>query len=453
MDRSIRPAVTIGSVTAEPLGPPTGVDERALRETSSGRDEPDWLVAQRVDALRSLPEHSLPSWWQSESVGTVDLVGVPAGVSRRWGADLPQIVDPASPSGPAGAAAQEDAELAFYSQLEQLSQRGVVFCDLATAVAVHPELVRPHLGKQIPGKEDWAGALAVALWSGGTFLYVPAGVAIDRPLQSYARVRSESPDQFERTLIVVEEGAAIHYLEGCASPVYSTDRVRGAVVEIVVGSSAQVAYTTVQNWSSNVTEVTRTAATVHSRGRLNWTAGNIGARRSERRLTCHLSGDGAIGVARTVSYAGAGQVQKTDVEMIHAATRTHAETISRSVADTDGRVNHNDRITADGFPTESDSRVDGECLALADKASVNHTAAEDVRSVDHPGSDPKIGAGESAVIDEDKRFYLMSRGLSRQQATALLVNGFINPVIETLPTEYAVEWARLIELQIEGAIG
>lgn len=283
---------------------------------------------------------------------------------------------------------------------------------------------------------------------------MPSGVTIDVPLQSYARVRSESPDRFERTLIVADEGATVHYLEGCASPVYSTDRIRGALVEIVVGPSARVSYTTVQNWSANVTEVTRTSAEVATRGRLSWTAGNIGARRSVRDLTCRLSGDGATGVAQTVSYAGAEQIQKTDIEMVHAAPGTRSEMISRSVADAGGRVDHRDRIACEGDTTGAGSTVHGDGLTLAAAASVVHVVSEAAVSTDRQTAAPAgVRSGETAPIDEEKRFYLMSRGLSLQQATALLVNGFISPVIQNLPIEYAVEWNRLIELQIEGAIG
>lgn len=444
-------------MTAEPLGAPKGVDERLVEEISSLRGEPAWLVAQRRDALRSAAELPVPDWWQSDVDGDLDRLPVLVEPPRRWGTgsrhdviDQETVVTAAA--GGARAATADDGALVFSRRLLALERDGVVFCDLGTAVTEHGQRVRPYLGSLVADGQDRLGALAAALWSGGTFLYVPPGVHVDVPLQSYARLRSESPDRFERTLIVADEGASVHYIEGCASPVYSTEQVRGGSVEIVVGPSAEVSYTTVQNWSANVTEATTTVAEVHTGGSLLWTAGNIGARRTVRRTTCRLAGSGATGVARTVSYAGHQQTQSSTVEMILAASDTHAEVGSRSVADGAGEVEHRDRIVVDSpgaVLAGCTSVVQGDGLTLDEQSSVRVAAAFD----GHDGEAPSTKSGVVAAIDEDQRFYLMSRGLSFAQATALLVSGFINPVTRTLPTEYAVEWTRLIELQLEGAVG
>ncbi|MEM7323972.1 MAG: SufD family Fe-S cluster assembly protein [Actinomycetota bacterium] len=460
-------------MNAKPPGQPAGVDERLVQEISTRRDEPEWITRSRLDAVGLLAELSDPDWWDQPTGFDPANLAVAAEIEARWGTGHPPPEAPAATGSPdaestgdgssgagstgdgsggfrnAAVASRFDAARVFAEQQAALARSGVVFCDLGTAVTEHGDLVRPHLGSLVPPDGDRLAAVTAAVWSGGTFLYVPAGRRIDVPLQSFDRIRSASPTRFHRTVIVADEGASVQYIDGCVSPVYTVDPLRSATVEIFVGPSAEVSYTTVQNWSPNVVDVATTAAAVHREGRLVLTAGTIGARRTVRRSEVRLLGDHAAADCRTVSYAGDGQFQDVVTAVSHEASRTGSTLRSRAVADRGGRIHHRDTIGVAGDTGGCTADIDGSALTLDDGADV----VVGVAVPEEPSAITATRRTGTAAIDDDLLFDLMSSGVSRPLATALVVDGFIEPIIATLPTEYAVEWSRLIELQLRGAIG
>jgi Fe-S cluster assembly protein SufB len=342
-----------------------------------------------------------------------------------------------------------NSEVVFHRNREDLERQGVVFCDMDTALREHPELVKPHFGKVIPMNDNKFAALNTSVWSGGSFIYVPPGVEVEMPLQAYFRINAENMGQFERTLIIADEGSKVHYIEGCSAPVYTSDSLHSAVVEIVVRPSAHVTYTTIQNWSSNVFNLVTKRARVEAEGHMEWIDGNIGSRLTMKYPAVWLVGPKATGEVLSVAYAGPGQHQDTGAKMVHAAPETSSKIVSKSISKDGGRSSYRGLVRVEDDAHGCKSHVQCDALILDDE-SVSDTYPY----MEIGARDAEIGheATVSKVADE-QLFYLMSRGLSEEQAIGMVVNGFIEPVTRTLPMEYAVEWSRLIELQMEGSVG
>lgn len=424
------------------------VDEFLVRRLGRAGNEPDWLTQRRLEAVTRLAELADPDWWDPARGPDLRRLVVQTEPAVGWRTEEGRTAGNRTPAGP-GAVSRSQALAAFDRQRERLGRTGLVFCDLATAAAQHGDLVASHLDRVVASDGDTLGALTVAAWSGGTFLYVPPGQRIDVPLQSDDRVRSQSPAPFHRTVIVADEGASVHYVAGCAAPVYTADPVRSAMVEIVVGAGAEVTYTTVQNWSGNVIDATTIGAAVAQGGRLVLNTGNIGAKRTVRRIGVQLAGQGASLDCGTLSFAAGDQVQDTEIVVDHRAPATAATLISRSVANHRGRVAHRDVARCDDVMPAAAVGVEGDGLLIGPEART--AILQEVATPDRPS--PTVSECQGAPVDEDLLSYLSGRGVPRPEAVALAVVGFLDPVISRLPTEYAVEWSRLIELQLQGAVG
>src|SRR6202020_2495929 len=318
-----------------------------------------------------------------------------------------------------------------------------------TAVRDYPDIVRKWFGKIIPPNDNKFAALNSAVWSGGSFIYVPPGVNVDMPLQAYFRINAENMGQFERTLIIADESSQVHYIEGCAAPVYTTDSLHSAVVELVALQGARITYTTIQNWSTSVYNLMPKRARAEAEAHVEWIDGNIGSRLTMKYPSVYLMGPKASGEVLSVAYAGNGQHQDAGAKMVHAAPETTSTIISKSIAKDGGRTSYRGLVKFEEGAKKSKSFVRCDALLLDD-----HSRSDTYPYIEFGEKDAQVGH-EATVskIGDDQLFYLMSRGLSEQQAMSMIVNGFIEPITRTLPMEYAVEWSRLIELQMEGSIG
>ncbi|HVA02115.1 MAG TPA: Fe-S cluster assembly protein SufB, partial [Acidimicrobiales bacterium] len=324
-----------------------------------------------------------------------------------------------------------------------------LFCDMDTAVREYPELVKRWFGTIIPPNDNKFAALNSAVWSGGSFIYVPPGVKVDMPLQAYFRINTENMGQFERTLIIADEGSEVHYVEGCSAPVYTTDSLHSAVVELVALQGSRITYTTIQNWSNNVYNLVTKRARAEAEAHVAWIDGNIGSRLTMKYPSVYLMGPKASGEVLSVAYAGAGQHQDAGAKMVHAAPETTSTIVSKSISKDGGLSTYRGLVRVEEGAKQAKSFVRCDALIL-DEESTSETkpymeVEERDAQIGHEATVSKVG--------EDQLFYLMSRGLSESQAMSMIVNGFIEPVVRTLPMEYAVEWSRLIELQMEGAVG
>ena len=441
--------------------PKRGLDVDMVQDMSWMKGEPDWMREFRLRSLKSFEKRPMPSWGGDMSQIFFDdiyyYIKPTAGQVDTWDA-LPDSVKntyeklgipEAERKYRAGVTAQYESEVVYHRNREDLEQLGVLFMDMDTALREHPEIVKKWFGKIIPPNDNKFSALNSPVWSGGSFIYIPPGVKVDQPLQAYFRINAENMGQFERTLIIADEGSEVHYIEGCSAPVYTSDSLHSAVVEIVVGKQARVTYTTIQNWSNNVFNLVTKRARVEAEGHMAWIDGNIGSRLTMKYPGVVMVGPKASGEVLSVAYAGAGQHQDTGAKMVHAAPETTSTIISKSISKDGGRSSYRGLVHVDPGATGSKSFVRCDALIL-DEESRSDTypyieVGEQDAEIGHEATVSKVG--------DDQLFYLMSRGLSEQQATSMIVNGFIEPVTRTLPMEYAVEWSRLIELQMEGSVG
>jgi Fe-S cluster assembly protein SufB len=342
-----------------------------------------------------------------------------------------------------------NSEVVYHRNREDLERLGVFFSDMDSGIREHPEIVRKWFGKIIPPNDNKFAALNSAVWSGGSFIYVPPGVKVDMPLQAYFRINAENMGQFERTLIIADEGSEVHYVEGCSAPVYSTDSLHSAVVELVAMPGSRITYTTIQNWSNNVYNLVTKRARAEAEAHVAWIDGNIGSRLTMKYPSVYLMGPKASGEVLSVAYAGEGQQQDTGAKMYHVAPETTSTIVSKSISKDGGVTTYRGKVHVDPGAKHAKSFVRCDALML-DEKSTSYTkpymeVEERDAQIGHEATVSKVG--------EDQLFYLMSRGLSEAQATGMIVNGFIEPVTRTLPMEYAVEWSRLIELQMEGSVG
>ena len=439
-----------------------GLSEAVVRDISRLKNEPEWMLKARLKGHQLFERKPMPTW--GADLSDIDFENIKYFVrstekqAQSW-EDLPEdikntyeklgIPEAERARLVAGVAAQYESEVVYHRNREDLEEQGVIFCDMDTALREYPDLVRAYFGRLIPPGDNKFSALNSAVWSGGSFIYVPPGVKVEMPLQAYFRINAENMGQFERTLIIADEGSEVHYIEGCSAPVYSTDSLHSAVVEIVVKKSARVTYTTIQNWSSNVYNLVTKRAWVEAERHMEWIDGNIGSRLTMKYPAVILAGPKASGEVLSVAYAGPGQHQDAGAKMTHAAPETTSKIVSKSISKDGGRTSYRGLVRVEDDAYGCKSHVQCDALILDDESISDTYPYMEVGS-----ADAVIGheATVSKVAD-DQLFYLMSRGLTEEQAMSMVVNGFIEPITRTLPMEYAVEWSRLIELQMEGSVG
>ena len=441
--------------------PTRGLNEDLVREISWMKGEPNWMRDYRVKSLKQFEKRPMPHWGGDMSEIYFDdiyyYIKPSEAVVDEW-EDVPESIKDtyeklgipeAERKYLAGVTAQYESEVVYHKNREDLEAQGVIFCDMDTALREYPEIVRAYFGKVIPSNDNKFSALNSAVWSGGSFIYVPEGVEVEMPLQAYFRINAENMGQFERTLIIADKGSKVHYIEGCSAPVYSTDSLHSAVVEIIVKESARVTYTTIQNWSNNVFNLVTKRAIVEAEGHMEWIDGNIGSRLTMKYPAVVMVGPKASGEVLSVAYAGEGQHQDAGAKMTHAAPETTSKIVSKSISTDGGRSSYRGLVRVEDDAYGCKSHVQCDALIL-DEDSISDTYPY----MEIGSKDAVIGheATVSKVADE-QLFYLTSRGLTEEQATGMIVNGFIEPVTRTLPMEYAVEWSRLIELQMEGSVG
>lgn len=441
--------------------PKKGLSEDIIREMSMMKREPEWMLKFRLDSYEHFSHRPMPNWGCDLSEVYFDdifyYIKPTEGQVDSWDA-LPDSVKEtyeklgipqAERKYLAGVTAQYESEVVYHKNRADLEAQGVLFSDMDTALREHPDIVKQYFGRVIPKKDNKFAALNSAVWSGGSFIYVPPGVHVEMPLQAYFRINAENMGQFERTLIIADEGSSVHYIEGCSAPTYSSDSLHSAVVEIVVKEGARVTYTTIQNWSNNVFNLVTKRARVEAEGHMEWVDGNIGSRRTMKYPACHLVGPKASGEVLSVAYAGFGQHQDTGAKMVHLAPETTSKIVSKSISKDGGRASYRGLVRMGKNAHKSKSHVQCDALILDDRS------ISDTYPYMEVGPRDAIVGHEATVskVADEQLFYLMSRGLTQEQAMGMVVNGFIEPVTRILPMEYAVEWSRLIELQMEGSVG
>ncbi|MDG2026561.1 MAG: Fe-S cluster assembly protein SufB [Acidimicrobiales bacterium] len=441
--------------------PKRGLNEEILREMSWMKGEPEWMLDFRLKSYKRFGGRPMPSWGGDMSDIDFDnifyYIKPKGGLNDEWD-EVPESIKntyeklgipEAERKYLAGVTAQYESEVVYHKNREDLEAQGVLFSDMDTALREYPELVKEYFGKVIPPNDNKFSALNSSAWSGGSFIYVPPGVEVEMPLQAYFRINAENMGQFERTLIIADEGSKVHYIEGCSAPTYTSDSLHSAVVEIIVKPSARVTYTTIQNWSDNVFNLVTKRAYVEAEGHMEWIDGNIGSKLTMKYPAVVLAGPKASGEVLSVAYAGPNQHQDTGAKMIHVAPETTSKIVSKSISKDGGRTSYRGLVRVEDDAYGCKSHVQCDALVL-DEDSVS-----DTYPYMEVGSGDAIIGHEATVsrVADEQLFYLQSRGLTEEQAMGMIVNGFIEPVTRTLPMEYAVEWSRLIELQMEGSVG
>jgi len=438
-----------------------GLNEDIVNAISHRKQEPEWMRQYRLRALAAFRRKAMPNWGADLSDIDFDALYYYAAPqeqqSRRW-EDVPANIKEtferigipeAERKFLAGVGAQYDSEMVYHSIKEDLSRQGVIFTDPETAVREHPDLVKQYFGTVIPYLDNKFAALNSAVWSGGSFVYVPKGVRVDVPLQAYFRINARSFGQFERTLIIADEGSFVHYIEGCTAPIYATESLHSAVVEIIALPGSRVRYTTIQNWSSDVYNLVTKRAVAHKDAIVEWVDGNLGSKRTMKYPSIYLVGEGAHGEVLSIAFAGKGQEQDTGGKAVHAANHTSSVITAKSISKDGGVASYRGLLKVNEGLHDVRSRVVCDALIL-DETSRSNTYpymeinSDDV-SIEHEA--------RVSRISEDQLFYLMSRGMSEQEASLMIVSGFLDPLVKQLPMEYAVELNRLIELEMTGTVG
>ena len=438
-----------------------GISREVVETISRIKGEPDWVLEYRLKAFEAFEKMAVQDWGPDLSDLNFDdyiyYIRPADRKSSSW-EDVPETIKntfdklgiPESEKKfLAGVTTQYESEAVYHNMLEEVVEKGVIFLDTDSAIKLYPDLVKEYLGKIVPYTDNKFAALNSAVFSGGSFIYVPPGVTLDKPLQSYFRINSEQMGQFERTLIIVDKGANLHYVEGCTAPIYKKDSLHAAVVEIYVHEDAKCRYSTVQNWSTNVLNLTTKRSMVMKNGLMEWVDGNIGSHITMKYPACILAEEGAKGMTITIAVASKNQIQDTGAKMIHLAPNTSSSIISKSIARNGGYANFRDWIRigpkADGARTkiECDTLIlDG--ISKTDTIPAN-TVQNDNCTLEHEATVSKIS--------DEELFYLMSRGLNQQQATQMIIMGFLEPFTKELPVEYAVELNQLLKIDMEGAVG
>lgn len=439
-----------------------GLNEDVVRDISQKKNEPKWMLDLRLKSLELFKKKPMPNFgadlsgidfdnikyfvrstekqatsWEElpeDIKNTYDRLGIPEAEKQR-------LI--------AGVAAQYESEVVYHKIREDLEEQGVIFLDTDTGLKEHEDIFKQYFGSVIPAGDNKFAALNTAVWSGGSFIYVPKNVHVEIPLQAYFRINTENMGQFERTLIIVDEGAYVHYVEGCTAPIYSSDSLHSAVVEIIVKDNARCRYTTIQNWSNNVYNLVTKRATASRGATMEWIDGNIGSKVTMKYPAVWLLGEHAKGETLSVAFAGPGQHQDAGAKMVHAAPNTSSSIVSKSVARAGGRSSYRGLVQIDEGAHGSKSTVRCDALLVDDISRSDTYPYVDVREED-------VSMGHEATVSkvsDDQLFYLMTRGMAEDEAMAMIVRGFVEPIARELPMEYAIELNRLIELQMEGAVG
>ena len=440
---------------------PKGLSADIVREISRQKDEPEWMLEFRLESLQQFERKPVPTW--GADLSRIDFDDIyyyirPQDRQARSWEDVPDDIKntfdrlgipEAERKFLAGVGAQYDSEVVYHSIREDLERQGVIFLDMDSGLREHPDIVREYFGTIIPNGDNKFAALNSAVWSGGSFVYVPAGVKVDVPLQAYFRINAENMGQFERTLIIVEPGAYVHYVEGCTAPIYATDSLHSAVVEIIVKEGGRCRYTTIQNWSTDVFNLVTKRAVAYRDATMEWIDGNLGSKVTMKYPSVYLMEPGAHGEVLSIAFASEGQHQDAGAKMVHAAPDTSSIITSKSISRAGGRAGYRGHVNVLPGAERSKSNVVCDALLFDDQSRSDTYPYMDIEesnaAVQHEATVSKIG--------EQQLFYLMSRGLTEEQAMAMVVSGFIEPIVRELPMEYAVEMNRLIELQMEGSIG
>lgn len=440
---------------------PKGLNEEGVRQISAMKDEPEWMLDFRLKAYNHFQKRSIPTW--GADLSDLDLDDIyyyvkPTEEAGRTWDDVPETIKntfdklgipEAEQKYLSGVGAQYDSEMIYHSVQEGLEKQGVIFLSIEDGLRQHPDLFKEYFSTVVPIQDNTFAALNSAVWSGGSFVYIPPGVKVDLPLQAYFRLNVANIGQFERSLIIADEGAQVHYVEGCTAPLYSTNSFHSGVIEIIVKRNARVRYTTIQNWSSNVYNLVTQRAKVFQNGTMEWVDANLGSKVTMKYPSCYLIEPGAHGEILSVAFAGPGQHQDAGGKVIHFAPNTSSKITSKSISRGNGRSSYRGLLKVLSEAEGSKSSVVCDALLLdpqsrSDTYPSIEVDAQDV-SLGHEATVSKVG--------DDQLFYLMSRGLSQEEATSMVVSGFIEPLVKELPMEYAIEMNRLIQLQMIGSVG
>ncbi len=438
-----------------------GLNEEVVRQISAWKNEPEWMTEFRVNAFHQFEKMEMPKW--GPDLSDVDFQDftyykkVSDEAEKSWD-DVPEEVKntfeklgipEAEKKYLAGVTTQYESEAVYHNMLDEVREKGVLFLDIDSALKEYPELFKKYFATIVPASDNKLAALNSAVWSGGSFIYVPPGVKLEKPLQSYFRINSESMGQFERSIIIVDDGAECSYVEGCTAPQYSKDSMHAAVVEVFVGKGAKCRYSSVQNWSGNILNLVTKRAKVEAHGTMEWIDGNIGSRISMKYPGCILAGEYAHGMCISIAVGSKGQFQDTGAKMIHLAPHTTSSIISKSVSRNGGVTNYRDWIRFSNKAEYSRTKIECDTLIL-DNQSRSDTIPLNVNDCDSATIEHEATVSK---ISEDELFYLMSRGLSEAQATEMIVMGFLEPFTRELPMEYAVELNQLMKIDFTNSIG
>ena len=438
-----------------------GLTEDIVREISKMKEEPQWMLDFRLQSLKQFYKMPMPTWGGDLSELNFDEITYyvkPSEHTERSWDEVPEEIKQtfdklgipeAEQKYLAGVSAQYESEVVYHNMQEDLEEQGIIFKDTDSALRENEDIFKEHFASVIPPADNKFAALNSAVWSGGSFIYVPKNVKLETPLQAYFRINSENMGQFERTLIIVDEGASVHYVEGCTAPVYTTNSLHSAVVEIIVKKDAYCRYTTIQNWANNVFNLVTKRTFVYENGTMEWIDGNIGSKLTMKYPACYLLGEGARGMTLSIALAGKGQVQDAGAKMMHMAPNTSSTIVSKSISKQGGKVVYRGIVHFGRKATGARSNIECDTLIM-DNESTSDTIPynemlNDNISLEHEAKVSKVS--------EEQLFYLMSRGISEEEATEMIVMGFIEPFTKELPMEYAVEMNRLIKFEMEGSIG
>ena len=439
-----------------------GLNRRVIEQISYHKNEPEWMLKFRLKALEIAEKKGRPKWGPDlshlnfddiyfyirpqDKAGTNSWDDVPEEVRetyRRLG--IPEAEQKAL----AGVGAQYESEMVYHSLKEEWEKKGVIFSDTDSAVQKYPELFKEHFATVVPPEDNYFAAVNSAAWSGGSFVYVPAGVEVEVPLQAYFLINAQSMGQFERTLIIGEEGSKFHYIEGCTAPTYNSDSFHSGVIEIICKERSQVRYSTIQNWSHNVYNLVTQRALVYKNASMGWLDGNLGSKVTMKYPSCYLMEEGARGEVLSIAFAGKGQHQDAGAKMVHAAPHTSSSVVSKSISKDGGRSSYRGLVEIYEGATGARSNVECDALLLDDTAKTDtYPYIQINEKTAHVGHEASV-----SKLNDEQIFYLQSRGLEEAEAAALIVRGFLEPVAKELPLEYAVELNRLIELEMEGSVG
>ena len=438
-----------------------GLNEHIVELISKKKNEPEWMLEYRLKSYRQFKNMKLQEWGPDLSHIDFDdytyYIKPSEKQERNW-EDVPETIKntfdklgipEAEQKFLAGVSTQYESEVVYHNMLKEVEEKGVIFLDTDSALREYPELFKKYFGTLVSYADNKFAALNSAVWSGGSFIYVPKGVKLEKPLQSYFRINSERMGQFERTLIIVDEGADVHYVEGCTAPTYSNDSLHAAVVEIFVHKDAKCRYSTVQNWSSNILNLVTKRAICYENATMEWIDGNIGSQINMKYPACVLAGEYAKGITVSIAVAGKNQLQDAGAKMIHLAPHTSSNIISKSVSRNGGKVNYRGLVSHGPKAQFSKSKVECDTLIL-DKQSTSDTIPTNIMKnetsqIEHEATVSKIS--------EEQLFYLMSRGLTKESAMQMIVMGFLEPFTRELPMEYAVELNQLLKLDMSDSIG